>query len=996
MPKGREGYRPAGEEIRPEVDKPSLPEEAERVLRENDKEKVLEVAKDLDPKYHSEFAIRVLNEFDSISLSHSLIQELQGLNAEVSKACQNYELVTLVGQNLDNFQAIDQYAAFALARYGSKEVKKKLFESADRLGLDKTKLIEDLLYVGRGFTVLENRDLLSEISPEKLVEMFVESAETEVLIVNLPNHPEFDQAMVIKKIMSLPHPEVVKIIFDEIDNFDHLDHNELVKDMLEATEVHDGEPEEDDAEKEFIKYQKRRVFFDNLGKLEGLSSETADRLLKTEDYPIEKLLRDLKSFKGLDMEKIEEKARKENKIYLIAEKIDHFPHIDKQQFAEELKKTDIHLLLDNIRKFPEIDHAALGDDLIAEGWGKLFIRTSRRLNAISPEAADYLWDNMQYSSYADALHKLTGIPVDRGLDLVEIGFVAQVINNIHRFESSGQSKIIDAVLEVNPGAVAGYMNKISELTPDQGYRLAATGFGEVVIAHLDKVPGIDHEKIARYLIKNAQPEVLFKHFEKIQIKDWNKLLELAVRTGNGWDVFAQLHRFESYDKDALLDVLLAKNELSLAAEYIHYFEAKRHQEVAMVLLERGHVSEFQSNINKFKDLINWRELIDKNIKTVLNIAWQVPVEIISQLDEKDQQRFKLRLERGVSEKMFLLKYDELLPYIESGLVDLELPGYSKEQLQRHIDQVMENLQKKGLEYLAAQVAECAEASGLEVNHAELNKLRQAEREEEARRENREAREVDLGNHEVADEMTRFYVYQLISSHLPAKRLNYEAWGIKLPHRDRVALNDITRQAEPFNEELYKWMKDYGVFAVVSELSHQADVFPRQEWLELPQMEVPEWDIAVKDRANVDVFLKYATKQEIGEFLHQASLVFRKRGWYTSFGGEPWAKIAEVVAEAWQEKYPEEVVCDRIFDLEHNSGMIFDKRPDRIRAENSELQKILDFKFKAKGDVDEWLEEIPKMEISDQTTRHLTNSLKTFKRLQPQLNKMQAKYTGQFS
>ncbi|MFH1142242.1 MAG: hypothetical protein V1695_00855, partial [Candidatus Uhrbacteria bacterium] len=500
------------------------------------------------------------------------------------------------------------------------------------------------------------------------------------------------------------------------------------------------------------------------------------------------------------------------------------------------------------------------------------------------------------------------------------------------------------VLTVEPKAVARYMDRIETLTPEQGYALIETGFGEAVLINFEKVPGIDHERVARRLLQTAQTEALFKNFDKLQVEDWNELIKIGVKSGLVWDIFPQLRRFKGIDKDSLLDLMFAEEEYKLIAKYINLFNSSRHQEIALELLANDLNDDFLRSVDKFKEL-NWRELIDKYPQVMWRIPWNIPPEVITSLDESDQVRFRAGLENNLQQKLFSAQYDKLRPYIEAGLVQIEILGYSKEELQEHINKVLDNLQKKGLTHMAAQLAECAIASEYKIDEKELEQLRQASREEEERRANRTEREVDLGHHEVADEMSQFYVYQLIQSHLPAKRLNYQRWGLELPFKDQVALNDINRKAEPFNHELIEWMRAYGVHAVVSEMRHQADENNLVDCINSPGLDISEENISVDDTDQVDTFLKYATKQEIGEYLHQASLQFRSLSWRKGFGGEPWAKIAETIAEAWQEKYPEEIICDRIFDLEHNSGMIFDKRPDRVKANTSELRRILNFKLR---------------------------------------------------
>ncbi|MEA2701682.1 MAG: pyruvate, orthophosphate dikinase [Candidatus Parcubacteria bacterium] len=62
----------------------------------------------------------------------------------------------------------------------------------------------------------------------------------------------------------------------------------------------------------------------------------------------------------------------------------------------------------------------------------------------------------------------------------------------------------------------------------------------------------------------------------------------------------------------------------------------------------------------------------------------------------------------------------------------------------------------------------------------------------------------------------------------------------------------------------------------------------------------------------------------GEFVRLCSQVFKKRRWSSSFGGAKWAAIADALYDFLSGVTNPAVFIDRVFDLRHNGGSLFDK------------------------------------------------------------------------
>ncbi|KKR56315.1 MAG: hypothetical protein UT94_C0042G0001, partial [Candidatus Uhrbacteria bacterium GW2011_GWF2_40_263] len=214
--------------------------------------------------------------------------------------------------------------------------------------------------------------------------------------------------------------------------------------------------------------------------------------------------------------------------------------------------------------------------------------------------------------------------------------------------------------------------------------------------------------------------------------------------------------------------------------------------------------------------------------------------------------------------------------------------------------------------------------------------------------------------DVLGDMTKFYTHQLIAAHLPTQQEKRDArlHGIDLPVRTWVDLNDMTRGFEAHERRIAHWMKQYVVFAVVSELRHQIEheyALGRETSVELPCLELTDEEQHYQEKYShpVDQFLSLATPTEIRRFLFQAEQRFLQRGWSACYGGKAWAMISRISADVWKEDMPLTIQIDRIFDLQHNTGCIFDKRPDQVKEDENGIKEFLDFKFRQTGSREVW-------------------------------------------
>lgn len=208
---------------------------------------------------------------------------------------------------------------------------------------------------------------------------------------------------------------------------------------------------------------------------------------------------------------------------------------------------------------------------------------------------------------------------------------------------------------------------------------------------------------------------------------------------------------------------------------------------------------------------------------------------------------------------------------------------------------------------------------------------------------RKERTLDESTYIILDEAHEFYIHESILAELA--KFEQQIYSLKmrnqeerLPFRFHVDFFDLRRGIEDDMERQFQWMKEYITYAVCTELNFDGYGFVETQLL------IPAIQEAEKCKNFIQGFLSYATEEELRGFLKQAQQSFTdyNRG---DFGGVAWKQIAEVAEECWQPHgLPYRIsLMDRMFDLQHNNGSVFDKDKERIKVHQSTLESFLDMK-----------------------------------------------------
>lgn len=102
----------------------------------------------------------------------------------------------------------------------------------------------------------------------------------------------------------------------------------------------------------------------------------------------------------------------------------------------------------------------------------------------------------------------------------------------------------------------------------------------------------------------------------------------------------------------------------------------------------------------------------------------------------------------------------------------------------------------------------------------------------------------------------------------------------------------------------------------------------------------------------DVFLHEAPNMRMADYAKAISFIFHEGSFGGSFGGQPWANIADVFGALIDGSFSPEMVTDVSWALAHNTGPIFNKGMTYTHFNKSKLLQILD--VQRSGQIPEYL------------------------------------------
>ncbi|MBT3817001.1 MAG: hypothetical protein HOE80_00835 [Candidatus Magasanikbacteria bacterium] len=355
-------------------------------------------------------------------------------------------------------------------------------------------------------------------------------------------------------------------------------------------------------------------------------------------------------------------------------------------------------------------------------------------------------------------------------------------------------------------------------------------------------------------------------------------------------------------------------------------------------------------INNFNKLNENGGLIKKMLEHGESETVFLNLEIIDNLEflENDESRQEILKSLDLS---FIVEHKryELLNILLSNIPVEEAKKVFEVTLDEAEEEIKE-LIKLELYYQAGEYISSLDIIGLSISDELKEKCIEKRNIEVENRNSFGKKREDYDEKNVIREVLKFYGAEMLEvevdnfiggSNIEKVQSNRE--NREISFKDKVALFEETAHVE----KMFKWMQVYLVRAIVSEMKHCISMDEKSE------NNVNRMPISY-GKLSVDEIINNFTDEQLREYFFESSFLFLKTGSFP-FGGEKWAKIADLASEMMQDDLShidKKILIDRIIQIKHNeeNGNIFDKDKENIIVSESDgvFKKILDIKYNAEN------------------------------------------------
>jgi len=454
------------------------------------------------------------------------------------------------------------------------------------------------------------------------------------------------------------------------------------------------------------------------------------------------------------------------------------------------------------------------------------------------------------------------------------------------------------------------------------------GYGREVLYNLENFK-MDENEIAKIFVDNNQYIQTFIAnlycFKNLRFETIKSLVDSYAR-----ELAQNVEHLSAQDHNLLAHALIESKHSLCIVDYLEKFVGLDN-EVAKHLLTKGMHEHIIDYLDSFLTLDD-----DVLEKACLGTSFN---------DPKYRRNIKNRF--GLSNMFCLVKDLKGRPFSVQFL---------HEDDREMVNQVLNEALKDQNWFEAFTLLEIADYHRLDLGLSDEEKqiIREKGEKEEQTRKNKEPKREVYEQVSLSKELVTFYSLSFIEGDLnrfkqslktahekdqavsvQEKDVQKQIFGQELSFKDKVEMRDIEAIIQMRVKKIYEWMRIYLVKAVTSELGHQDQVISQTK-LVIP-----------KNYIDTEDFVSKGTEEEIRIYLHSAQTIFSMDGWTASFGGDAWANIASHAERLWKPINTSDMIyeIDRVLDLEHNSGMVFDK-DEKVKVNKDREKKLLDLKFKA--------------------------------------------------
>ncbi len=616
-------------------------------------------------------------------------------------------------------------------------------------------------------------------------------------------------------------------------------------------------------------------------------------------------------------------------------------HLSIDQFIEITEKSDWrkHIALEALKKLDE--HFSIDQFLeIAEksSWNTKFIYEALKKfdGALSFEQVMQITEKSSWDHYvaAEALTRIDGaISLEQLLEITEksgqdYNVVHEAFRKVDDTLSFEQILIISEKSGWNSNLVYEALKKLSEqLSAEQLLEIArqSNWNGRIVYEASEKFGGtFSFEQILEIIkVRTVDESVIakllkmFLQSKNVNTANFAQLSDRLLSTGHYYSLLVNLENlenFENIDTTKIASTLIENGNYGLVVDHLSHFPQKDWAQIIKLLTKDNRFHHQYLTL-----LLPYIDYIDQQTKKdIFSKLLQSPdTAFFPELLENEIPRaagqfgsFKKEDQRN---KLAQLKegrfYKALLVLSKAYGYSAEQIGFTFEGILSEINNLISNNNDKHLFDLISLALHLFPEKEIE-----LQNIRETfSTENSSPTEEMKPRETFV-QFDALKEIFEYYAMLTL-----AGRHTIDL----LPH-------SLTSKITDKINTLYEKIKEYIVIAVSSELEHSSDFKSRMF-------------------GNHGNFLyKFGTPEDIRVFFERAESNFPIASKYPArvYGGPSWATIADFGAQFWADSAQNDLstkitLLNLAVSLQHNNGYFFDK-DNRIKIENQELRKLLDF------------------------------------------------------
>ncbi len=478
---------------------------------------------------------------------------------------------------------------------------------------------------------------------------------------------------------------------------------------------------------------------------------------------------------------------------------------------------------------------------------------------------------------------------------------------------------------------------------------------------LKDIPAQHHKVIANKLIDAGKSLAVLENLSLFKGLDHAAIADKIIEARQGFAVVVHLSSFEGLDHADIIDMLIKSGQGYVVAENLSSFEGLDHADIANKLIEGGYIDEVIENLFSFYKLTN--DIAGKLIKA--GYSYSVAIYLSHFIFDHVDHDFgdiicqeTCRVKNSISALFTVENYNHIikLAHMAQKLQQEKLLEKIKKLLgdrEEVLRRIQKQLKKKNYgtakEIIGIAVVcgydEDELCSGLDI---EKERLDTRATEEYEMRESGELQREIYQDMNIEEEMIQFYIYRNISSDMvrleerfqanSGNPFQYDPFEREFPFKEKVVYFDIQTAMQRNTRRLFDSIRKYIVVAVASEMKHQFDHVVTKNTM-YHAVDLP----CSSDARHA---LTYMSEEQIRHYLGRTQIQFDQFTWDEEYGGKAWSAITAIAQDMWSTReytYQEmETLLDRMFQIQHNTGMVFDKDKEHI-YHTVYYRQILDIK-----------------------------------------------------